>query len=190
MTNVPYREAAGSKQVLVETIDLWLPEHEVTTGLCAIFGGLLFIPFFSGLMALGGLEAWLFVFPGLGAFLIAIALRLRARRRRPMRIVREGHAVKLIVEGGPELTLPIEQTGMQITVAVRNAENWRLFLRLSAARGGVLLLEEGRGTLHGEQKDWLGGVTDPSPRADYKVKANTLARIRSTIDQLNEEHRG
>ena len=105
-----------------------------------------------------------------------------------MQIVEEGDSVSLVVDRGPELRFPIRLIGQQLVVPLRNARNWRLFLRLAASDGATLLLEEVRGLIHGRQEDWLYGLNDPDPRPDYVARANTLARIRALVDRQNEEH--
>jgi hypothetical protein len=184
-----YRESARPAREVVETFDVSTAKGAGWTGflmavvvICLVAWG---VSVFSGTPR--ELEGWVWTFPVGAAVFTVPTVWLWMKRKRKMHVVRDGEALKLIVEGEVELTFPLTISGSQFTEHMRGVPIHHVSLKLvSAGDGRGVVLREVRGAIHGPQPSWLTEVDTVTPAIAYDVtKHGQAALMRFQIEQLN-----
>lgn len=132
------------------------------------------------------LEGWVWTFP-VGAALFAIpTVWLWKTRKRKMHVVRDGEALKLVVDGEVDITFPLTASGSQMTERIRGVPMYHVFLKLVGREGRGVVLHEVRGAIHGEQRDWFDVVDKTAPAVAFDVSGKgQAALIRYRVETLN-----
>ena len=186
IANPMYRESADTNVTTeIHALELSTANGRFKVGTFASLSVLLFVLWAGIQYALPQeIRAWLGTVPA--AFGIA-AYVLQRKRRRRLRILRHGDALRLVVpDAGVELEFPLECRGCQLATHANSVSTYELYLQLVDGRKRSLLLREVRGTKAGPQTDWFPDNLNRSlvtGSLDVSVPG-TLATVRGWVEQL------
>lgn len=92
-----------------------------------------------------------------------LALLIHRRRRRILVIRRIGEDIELAIDQEDVHALfPITCHGTQMTIHVKGAPMYEIYLQLVGANQRGITLHEARGTIHGPERDWFPSDIDRS----------------------------
>jgi hypothetical protein len=189
-----YRVAAAKEPVPVETL-LTLPVSTARGRDSVGCLGAIGVLFGCGVVALfmdlddapPNVARWMWTLAAGMVLFFALALYVHSRRRRVLRITRQGEERRLGV-GGTVLTFPLRLRGTQVTVHVNGVPLHHVHLQCIDASGRAVYLHETRGAIHGKAADWFDdGLEKDRPGPQFDVAgAGTLADLRQRIERIND----
>ncbi len=131
------------------------------------------------------IERWKGAMGAVGLAALIGAAIIHTRRRRTLRILRDGDTRYLVIDReSVRLRFPLAISGEQHHTRTGRVSMYVVLLKLVDATGtrGLLLVET-RGAAWGPQADWLDGLAPGGPPcARFEAGLGALARLRSEID--------
>jgi hypothetical protein len=174
----------------LEQLTLWTSRFRTTAGMLVAIGLLCFAMFVVLLCLPETRNAWVFAIPA--AVFGGLGIRLWARRRRTLRIIRVDGSTKLVVDGEAALTFPLKASGTQFTMRLRGVPMHYVSLRLVDGSGRAVALVEVRSALQGPVAGWYddaepAATKEASTKEAYEATGgNKLTALRSRVAKLNQ----
>jgi hypothetical protein len=180
------RPAADGGDSELETLTVWSARFRTTAGILVAMGILCFALFAVIFFHPELRNSWIFLVPAVAFG--GIGARLWARRRRTLRIVRDGDGTRLVIDGEAELSFPLEQSGTQYTVRLRGVPMHHVLLALRDRAGRSVALFELRSAIQGPHASWYDDVEPGGAGPLYEaVGGNSLSALRDRIAELESD---